>query len=825
MKLLITALAAAILIVSSPTSAQEESDNPESENEIEEIIVTATFRDTKLMDTPISISVVDGQTIQDKGIIDFSDLYTSLPSVSFSTDSNTYNQVSIRGLTSPNLAGGATVGIYVDDIPITDSFNGTSMTNSMAIDLARVEALKGPQGTLYGEGAVGGAIRYITNDADPNKWEFKVNAGLENNRESDDLTTRTSVVINIPAIQDTLGIRLAGFHHDTAGFLDILAPRNENDVDHNRDAGGRIKMNLVASDWMSVEASYNYNKVRHGGPGIASFAFGSDELTDPAYPNGGHDQNELANVTLEMEFADKVAVTASLSQFEREVNYSEQISPRFGGPVQMIANCAAAQVGLLQPPLFPSPFPGLGPFLFCVIGPGFGIPHAYPIDAVLTSIGGGSVFRRLEDRNVAEIRAISIDPDARLQWVTGLYAKRGHGIEGANSPSPIEFAIRSGFEATLPLIYAFISPTGAMERRTDIDEIAAYADVVYRLTEDFDLNLGLRVSSVSKETSESGREVEDDKIAPKLGFAWRPQDGTLVYGTAQRGYRPGFFNQGLLTHNNNLTGIINAGAPFLGLNNAFSAPRADENGDGVVDNVDADIHLDATAGFVQQEGDEVDSYELGVKTRLMDDRITFIGTLFYNDWQNTYILIRDAPMLAASFGDLLYMVSGGEAHTQGIEFDIVANLSDRLTLSLGGDYTSEAQLDKVPVDAGGDFSDAFGNPVPLRVGNRLPDAPEFTVNLGIAYDMPLPRGMTGTFALDYYRVDDLFVTATNETTTPAYNKLDARFTAYTDDRKWRFSLYGKNLTDETILFGNSESGLRFGRPRSFGLEVSYNIGH
>ncbi len=136
---------------------------------IEEIIVSATFRDTKLMDTPIAISAIDEVELLEKGITDIQSLYQAIPGLSYRTNSATYNNVSIRGLTNPG-GGGTVVGIYVDDIPVTDSTSsaGTSQTQGTLYDVARVEVLKGPQGTLYGEGNMGGAIRYITNRADPN---------------------------------------------------------------------------------------------------------------------------------------------------------------------------------------------------------------------------------------------------------------------------------------------------------------------------------------------------------------------------------------------------------------------------------------------------------------------------------------------------------------------------------------------------------------------------------------------------------------------------------------------------------------------------------
>ena len=106
---------------------------------IEEIVVSATFRDTRLMDTPISISALDETALQNKGYVNMRDLYLSLPSVSYKSNASTYNNISIRGLTSPQ-SGGSTIGVYVDNIPVTESRTGGRQSSGLGFDLARVEA-------------------------------------------------------------------------------------------------------------------------------------------------------------------------------------------------------------------------------------------------------------------------------------------------------------------------------------------------------------------------------------------------------------------------------------------------------------------------------------------------------------------------------------------------------------------------------------------------------------------------------------------------------------------------------------------------------------
>ncbi len=188
----------------------------EDERFIEEIIVSATYRDTKLMDTPLTISALSEEELLDKGVINIQTLYQSIPGLSYRTNSNTYNTITVRGITPPG-SGGTTVGVYIDEVPISDSSSGAGIRQvaGALFDLERIEVLKGPQGTLYGEGNLGGALRYITKNADPNNWDFSVRGVVEDTNESDDLGARVNAVVNIPILQDKLGLRIAGWYRDT----------------------------------------------------------------------------------------------------------------------------------------------------------------------------------------------------------------------------------------------------------------------------------------------------------------------------------------------------------------------------------------------------------------------------------------------------------------------------------------------------------------------------------------------------------------------------------------------------------------------------------
>ena len=150
----ILAAGAAFALAAPPALAED--DDERASGVVEEIVVSATYRDTRLMDTPLTISAVTDHDIVNKGIEDIQTLYQSIPGLAYRSNSQTYNTLSVRGITPPAGGTGATVGVYFDNMPITDATTGgLAQTLGPLFDLERVEVLKGPQGTLYGEGRHG----------------------------------------------------------------------------------------------------------------------------------------------------------------------------------------------------------------------------------------------------------------------------------------------------------------------------------------------------------------------------------------------------------------------------------------------------------------------------------------------------------------------------------------------------------------------------------------------------------------------------------------------------------------------------------------------
>jgi outer membrane receptor protein involved in Fe transport len=165
LKLTSVALFGAALCSSASAQAQSSADT----GQVEEITVTAEKRVGTVQTTPESITAVSGQDLEDQGVPSLATLLQGTPGVSLKSEGPSQTEIEMRGMTSSG-GNSATVGYYLDDIPLTGSpsaQNGHVVIDPDLYDLNRIEVLRGPQGTLFGSGSMGGAVRLITNDPDP----------------------------------------------------------------------------------------------------------------------------------------------------------------------------------------------------------------------------------------------------------------------------------------------------------------------------------------------------------------------------------------------------------------------------------------------------------------------------------------------------------------------------------------------------------------------------------------------------------------------------------------------------------------------------------
>lgn len=181
-----------------------------------DIVVTAQKREQSVVDVPMALTVLGGQELDRKGVASVQDLSFNVPGLTMREDGPGTYTIFLRGLANQS-GSGALVGQYLDEVPLT--LSGFDQLSPAMLDLARVEVLKGPQGTLYGQGSAGGIIRYITNKPRLDRVEGRIEGEIYD-VDSGDVGQRTAATLNIPIVTDTLALRVAGSYASGGGWID-----------------------------------------------------------------------------------------------------------------------------------------------------------------------------------------------------------------------------------------------------------------------------------------------------------------------------------------------------------------------------------------------------------------------------------------------------------------------------------------------------------------------------------------------------------------------------------------------------------------------------
>src|ERR1700685_2671277 len=190
---------------------------------LDEITVTAQKRVSTVQDTPISISAVSGDALLARGVASLAALAQGTPGVSLKSEGPSQTEIEMRGMTSSG-GNSATVGFYLDDIPLAgpaSAQNGHVVIDPDLYDLNRIEILRGPQGTLFGSGSMGGTVRLITNQ--PNLSQFQSTAqSVLSGTDGGGFNHKDNLMVNLPLIDNTLALRVVGTEDYTSGWIDRI---------------------------------------------------------------------------------------------------------------------------------------------------------------------------------------------------------------------------------------------------------------------------------------------------------------------------------------------------------------------------------------------------------------------------------------------------------------------------------------------------------------------------------------------------------------------------------------------------------------------------
>lgn len=282
---------AAALIPSLPAAAQTaetQSDQSQETGSSADIVVTAQKREQRLLDTPQSVTALSSDDLTKIGAKQFADFATSVPGVQFTTVGAGTTQISMRGVTT-GADVGSTVGIYVDDVPYGSSSafaNGPRRTLDVGLfDVARVEVLRGPQGTLYGASSMGGVLKYVTKTPSLTDISGSAEAGVSGT-ENGGTSYNGSAVINLPVVTDKAAVRASGYYSRDGGYIDNITT-GEKDVDRAKVYGGRLDFLAKPTDALSIRLTGFAQDIRRAGGTYADIALDGTPVAgtlDQAHP-------------------------------------------------------------------------------------------------------------------------------------------------------------------------------------------------------------------------------------------------------------------------------------------------------------------------------------------------------------------------------------------------------------------------------------------------------------------------------------------------------------------------------------------------------------
>lgn len=277
-----------------------------SDDEMEIVIVSAQRRETRLLETPISVGVLSGKNMDNSTSRGVSDAITQVGGVSLVETLPGDTRIAIRGVV-PGI-GTSTTGYYLDEVPFA-LITTSTLPDANAYDLARVEVLRGPQGTLYGVNSLSGVVRILTNDADLNNFESKGRARTSTT-EGGGGNYGGDFAVNVPLIEGKLAIRGVASYSELSGFMDssLTGERRINDTQAQ---AYRVKVNYQATDDLSVKFGVSRSDIDNGAPSSSG-----DDLTTVFSGNQG-DRRVYNTYNLNAEYSfPRVSLLSSTSYID-----------------------------------------------------------------------------------------------------------------------------------------------------------------------------------------------------------------------------------------------------------------------------------------------------------------------------------------------------------------------------------------------------------------------------------------------------------------------------------------------------------------------------
>ena len=773
--------------VGSPASAEE----AEATGLIEEIIVTATYRETELMKTPQGISAVSDALVEDLGAQSMEDLYTMIPGLSMQGALNGQARYTVRGISSQSgnigyAPTGATIGVYLDGTPVTAALGPNNQVSGTLFDIERVEVLKGPQGTLFGEGSQGGTIRYLYKKPDATAFDAAVNAGFSSMEESEDMSNRIDGMINIP-LSDRAALRLTAWQSETAGFIENLEPFEE-DFNEAQSTGLRAAVRYQGDAFVATATVHHSVQETKGGVGTFR-AYEALHGRITGLKPESEDSVDIFSLDIEWDlgWATLHSLTSYTDRGIPSVSESSETGARtldyyYGGATLADPDDPAC-IALVN---FGIPCPGW-PGAFSFAGLSF-TGDGMNVEAI------SNIADFYSERRVQEFRLVS-PADQAIRWTAGFFWK--------DSEDHTQNQQKAGYHPGREAFGAAFDPLLMVPANTHTDfleEYAIFGEASWDITETLEATVGVRVSDLEQAFTNTGTGTDDTPVSPKFVLSWTPQDDLLLYFNYTTGFRPGNVNNNLEFY---ITTIFEPGIESARANPALDdAARA-----ALIAGLEQNIMDSRSRLFF--EGDELDNYEIGLKTTLWGGRAAVLASAYYLNWKDMLVYVND-PAIAPG-GDIHNLNSGG-AEITGFELELNAFVTDQLSVRLAADIN-----DSEVTEVGTPFQSA-------EDGNELRFAPGDSVAIALDYSLPVANDWQLDLHLDHAWVAKQFADSQNNLVIPSYKKINARATLRSQDQKWRIALFSTNLANDEILRGRDTLDTSYWHnPRQIGLEVGYRM--
>jgi outer membrane receptor protein involved in Fe transport len=665
----------------------------------DEIVVTATKRASRIQDVPFSINAQTEEDIQRANATTIEDISRNVAGLSVQNLGPGQSTVAIRGVSAGQIVRDQPgvkeqVGVYLDESVISLSLFTPDLD---LYDLNRVETLRGPQGTLFGSGSVGGTLRYITNQPELGRTEGSVEANV-NTVDEGDIGYHLKGAINVPLGQ-TAAMRVVGYGTHYAGFIDAIGPAGGKNVNDGNRVGGRVALLWEPTPGIKLTPRVVYQKVTADGFNRQDvFNTYHNELLDPPRSFGKREQylkareefrdkTWIGDLTASAELGSNLEITSVTSLIRRNI---------------LVARDASALTGSVG-----VSFIGLGVD-----------PDAPDLTSVL-------VDRTKLKQWTQELRLGSTG-EGPFQWVLGGFYSHVDRKYSQRLPTP-GFDNPYGIQAINGLCILadlFCSSLGALPGGADnipmtLEEAANGfpADSPYNS----DLPYKFKQSAIFGEAS---YDFGQFKVTAGGRYYSYKEDRDFISGGVfsnesvellnQKTKATGFSPRAILTYEPNRNFSLNAqiakGFRLRGINDPINAPLCDGGATGV----DAQTYGDLT----NYDDETLWNYELGAKYSVAG--MTLNAAVFHNQIKDLQVAVE-----AGSCSSRV-IVNAPKAHSTGIEAEFSASPLPGLDLSLAGSLINAKFDSNVRNTAGAIISG-------IEDGNRLPTVPKFSLAASATY--------------------------------------------------------------------------------------------